>query len=378
MVPENKLNVMKYARFLAIFVLGFSLFTCQSGGGEGTLIRGELANAANLKVYLDRVAINSANEVLANAPVDANGNFALGFVEGLKPGIYQLRVGAQKAVIALGEDDHIVEINGDVASFGEYGFTVSGSENAQEMVGAMQQLRKGTVTVDDIGNIVASVKNPETGAFIAFNTLSQAGEQGMPVHKAAIDRLPNNSPTKATYGAFVQAMEGQMAQQRSAEIIQVGMPAPDISLPSPDGKQYSLSDLKGQVVLLDFWASWCGPCRRENPAVVKVYNKYKKDGFTIFSVSLDGLDPRRTDGLTAEQLAQANEDQKKRWTDAIAKDNLLWPYHVSELKKWDSLAGQTYGVRGIPKTFLIDREGKIAAVGLRGAASIENALQAVL
>lgn len=371
---------MKFTHFLAILAISFSLFTCQSGegAGDGTLIRGELANAANLKVYLDRVGINSVNEVLANAPIDGSGKFALGFVDGLDPGIYQLRVGAQKAVITLGKEDHLVEISGDVAKFGEYDFTISGSKDAEEMVTAMQDLRKGTVTVEDIGKIVANVKNPETGAFIAFNTLSRAGEQGMPVHKEAINRLDAGSPTKATYSAFVQAMEGQMAQQRSAELIQVGMPAPNISLPSPDGKQYSLADLKGQVVLLDFWASWCGPCRRENPAVVQVYNKYKKDGFTIFSVSLDGLDPRQTAGLTAEQIAQGNEAQKQRWTDAIAKDNLLWPYHVSELKKWDSQAGATYGVRGIPKTFLIDREGKIAAVGLRGAASIENALQSVL
>ncbi|MGK0451379.1 MAG: hypothetical protein ACJAXE_002049 [Neolewinella sp.] len=109
-----------------------------------------------------------------------------------------------------------------------------------------------------------------------------------------------------------------------------------------------------------------------------MYEKYKKDGFTIYSVSLDGLDSRRTAGLNAQQIAQGQEGQKKRWIDAIAKDNLTWPYHVSELKKWESVAGRLYGVRGIPKTFLIDREGKIAAVGLRGAASIERALQDVL
>jgi hypothetical protein len=112
--------------------------------------------------------------------------------------------------------------------------------------------------------------------------------------------------------------------------------------------------------------------------VVKVYDKYKDQGFTIFRVSLDGVDPRRAGGLTPEQLAQRNEGQKKRWVDAIAKDQLAWPYHVSELKKWSGLSSAEYGVTGIPKTFLIDREGNIAAVGLRGAASIEQALQRVL
>lgn len=371
---------MKISHLLAFVVISLSFFACQSADApsEGTLIRGELTNAANLKVYLDRVAINSANEVLANAPIDGSGNFALGFVEGLTPGIYQLRIGAQKAVIAIGEGDNLVDIKGDVATFSEYNFSVEGSDEAQEMVDAMKGLRRGSVSIGDIEKIVNEVKNPEVAAFIAFNTLSRAGAQGLPVHKTALNRLAAGSSSKATYSAFVNAIEGQIAQQRSSEIIQVGMPAPDISLPSPDGTQYALSDLKGEVVLLDFWASWCGPCRRENPNVVKVYNKYKDEGFTIYSVSLDGLDSRRTAGLNAEQIAQGNEAQKKRWTDAIAKDNLIWPYHVSELKKWQSQAGQLYGVRGIPKTFLIDREGNIAAVGLRGARSIEDALQKVI
>lgn len=371
---------MKLLNFVALMAISLTLFTCQSGDSatSGTLIKGELANAANLSAYLDRVGINMPNEILANTPVDGSGNFAFGFVDGLKPGIYQLRIGAQKAVIALDADDHQINIKGDVSDFGKYNFDISGTEDGEEMVAAMKSLQQGAVKVEDIDAIVKSVKNPETGAFIAFNTLSRAGAVGIPVHMEALNRLPATSPTKEKYGAFVRAMQGQIAQQQASETIRVGMPAPDISLPSPDGKTYSLSELKGKVVLLDFWASWCGPCRRENPNVVKVYNKYKKDGFTIYSVSLDGLDSRRTAGLSPEQIAEGQEGQKKRWTDAIAKDNLTWPYHVSELKKWESVAGQLYGVRGIPKTFLIDREGKIAAVGLRGAASIEQALQDVL
>jgi peroxiredoxin len=372
---------MKFSHLMALVAISMTLFTCQSGGGvatSGTLIKGELTNAANLKAYLDRVGINSPNEVLANTPIDGSGNFVFGFVNELTPGIYQLRIGAQKAVITLDEGDHEIKIKGDVAEFGNYNFDISGSKDAKEMVTAMQGLRKEAVKVEDIDAIVKSVENPETGAFIAFNTLSRAGAVGIPVHMEALNRLPDSSPMKEKYTAFVRAMQSQIAQQQASETIRVGMPAPDISLPSPTGKQYALSDLKGQIVLLDFWASWCGPCRRENPNVVKVYEKYKKDGFTIYSVSLDGLDSRRTAGLSAQQIAQGQKGQKKRWTDAIAKDNLTWPYHVSELKKWESVAGRLYGVRGIPKTFLIDREGKIAAVGLRGAASIERALQDVL
>ena len=150
------------------------------------------------------------------------------------------------------------------------------------------------------------------------------------------------------------------------EAIKVGMVAPEISLKSPDGKKYSLADLKGKVVLLDFWASWCGPCRKNNPHVVDVYNKYKDKGFTVFSVSLDGIDERTKARFPSDEQYKAGMEQsKKNWITAIQTDQLTWPYHVSELAKWDTQSVKQYGVTGIPKTFLIDRDGKIAAVNPR-------------
>ena len=98
--------------------------------------------------------------------------------------------------------------------------------------------------------------------------------------------------------------------------------------------------------MLDFWASWCRPCRAENPNVVNVYNKYKNKGFTVYSVSLD--------------------QKREQWLNAISKDGLIWPNHVSDLQGWRSAAGAIYGINSIPKTFLIDRNGNIAATNLRG------------
>lgn len=124
-----------------------------------------------------------------------------------------------------------------------------------------------------------------------------------------------------------------------------GAVAPDFTQKSPEGEDISLSSLKGKVVLVDFWASWCGPCRRENPNVVRMYNKYKDQGFEILGVSLD--------------------KRKDPWVKAIEKDKLTW-YHVSDLKGWKNEVAQMYSVTSVPHTVLLDREGRIVARNLRG------------
>lgn len=132
----------------------------------------------------------------------------------------------------------------------------------------------------------------------------------------------------------------------------IGTQAPDIAMESPDGKTLKLSDLKGKVVLLDFWASWCGPCRKENPNVVSAYAEFGPKGFTVFSVSLD--------------------QNREAWLRAIQTDKLTWPDHVSDLAGWSNAAAKEYGVRSIPATFLINKEGVIVAKNLRGQALDEE------
>lgn len=134
--------------------------------------------------------------------------------------------------------------------------------------------------------------------------------------------------------------------------LNVGNKAPELEYNSPDGKAIKLSSLKGQLILIDFWASWCGPCRKENPIVVKAYNDYKDKnfingkGFTVYSVSLDR--------------------SKDAWIKAIEADKLSWNFHVSDLLQWASVPAKTYAVNSIPANYLIDGDGIILAKNLRG------------
>lgn len=166
----------------------------------------------------------------------------------------------------------------------------------------------------------------------------QQFEAFYPLYEKIRDRLVGEYPADPSV---------QYINHRVSTTLLPGKMAPEIAMKDPDGKERKLSDLRGKVVMIDFWASWCRPCRAENPNVVRLYKKYKDKGFEIYSVSMD--------------------KSKNQWLQAIKADGLEWANHVSDLNGWTSSGGATYGITSIPATVLIDKEGKVIARNLRGA-----------
>ncbi len=280
------------------------------------------------------------------------------------------------------------KIKSDTSNFAE-NYQVSGSKDSQlqylllkevmNMRDANLKLSKIAMAAEDYASVaekLASKRDSISKAFKVFrdkfvteNATSlaclSAKKYLVPVDDIELYRsmskgLKEKHPSNSHTAAFVKELaklevtvEQKRKQLEFERATAIGAVAPEIKLNNPEGETIALSSLKGKYVLIDFWASWCRPCRAENPNVVKSYNKYKDKGFTVFSVSLDS--------------------NKDRWKKAVEQDKLAWPYHVSDLKGWRTEVIDSYRFSSIPFTVLIDKEGKIIAKNLRGHA-LENRL----
>ncbi|WAC10722.1 TlpA disulfide reductase family protein [Dyadobacter pollutisoli] len=361
---------------LSMTLLGFSTMAQQIAPKDFT-VSGKVKNGAKgEKVILSKSSANGSSVKQDSTVMAADGSFSIKGTEMDRGSFFSLNIADRQRVILLVEGGEQFEVLADGTGKDSKGnggkVRVTGSKNMEyyaqvdELMKnfaakvtvwneeyAKAEEKKDTKKIEEIQQNYAKAEQerlsaikkwlPEMGTslvalFTANNFLTP--DNDLDILKKLAEQYEQVQPTPTLAKGFI----GQIKRITGLE---VGELAPDFTLNSPEGKPVALSSLRGKFVLIDFWASWCGPCRMENPNVVRMYDKFKDKGFDIFGVSLD--------------------DNEKAWKTAIARDNLKWQ-HGSELKKWHSGVAQAYGVNAIPATFLLDKDGKIIAKNLRGSA----------
>ncbi len=292
---------------------------------------------------------------------NSDGTFSIPLPEGAKGGIYRLKIGQKQLNFIFNGKEKDIIVEADLATLDRTNYSVKGSPDTELYLKTFSDLATGTSTIDNVKSTIETAENPLLSMLLALQIQDFASPDYLDLHKSIAAKLEKTFPGSRyamDYASILTTFQNQVAMEKAgATTVAVGQPAPDIALSNPDGKVMKLSDLKGKVVLLDFWASWCGPCRRANPSVVAAYNRFKSKGFEIYSVSLD--------------------KDRDKWVEAIKQDNLNWVNHVSDLKFWSSQAAQLYQVQAIPQQYLIDRSGKIQAIAKAGF-SIDAELEKML
>lgn len=376
-------------KYIFLLLIGVFITSCSESevsdeSEESTILEnnfvidGNISESNGSKIYFETVSQQGVIPV-AQTQIANDGSFKIeGNIPGM--GIYQLRLGESEEMaipitLAPGNKLHVNSSASNFttspkltgvdwgASYSEYMKLINEFGKGQQELSGMQgkisddQLRLRYFQIkkplDDFA-IRNVQKNPgSTFNIILSNSLMPAqGFNGYPkenieilkkMQGAYLKKYPN-SPITQSLSQQITSIE---ASYNEYQLMKSGKKAaPEIALRTPEDKEIKLSSLRGKVVLIDFWASWCGPCRQENPNVIKLYNKYKDKGFTIYSVSLD--------------------TQAENWKQAIEMDGLVWPNHVSDLKGWKTPLTMVYGFNSIPHTVLVDRNGNIIEIGLRG------------
>lgn len=358
-----------------LVLIAASLLSCESQPTVN-IISGNISNAEGQSVSLIGYN-NGMPDTLRNVALDLDGKFELEFKAG-RTDFYTLALSEDNSVILILDSTNLnVQIEGDAEKLRE-AYSISGSEESKrlrdllvnttvfekELDSLMTALRSSATTGEsekrvELGNSYNQTRqeyrdylidfiDSDPGKLANFTALQRLNmKEDMEHFKTVRDALSMKMQGNYFFDNLNDQIASMENQMRIENLLDPGTMAPEIALPNPDGNIIKLSELKGNYVLIDFWASWCKPCRMENPNVVRMYNKFEDENFEIFGVSLDR--------------------NKEKWQEAIAKDQLEWT-HVSDLKYWQSAAAELYNVKSIPFTVLIDPEGKVIATKLRGAA----------
>jgi len=347
------------------------LFACTAKNDSGRTfdVEGTVKNASAKMIYLEEDVPAGQPTIMDSATIKSDGSFRLQ-APVKEESLYQLRLKDKTAPLAfVVSDASKVSVQADASAAQAY--TVKGSPATEALVAfdkntieQVNNLLAQERTVDSLrqnkapdslvntayAKLEATVTDANNNALQFFkeskspvltvyaissylNSMNNIGLKGL--SRAEIVDVVNVTAAKFPNHAGVQAIRKSLAPSK----------APDFTQPDASGKPVALSSFKGKYVLLDFWASWCGPCRKDNPNVVKAYNEFKDKNFTVFGVSLD--------------------QNKDAWLKAIQQDGLIWT-HASDLKFWNNEAAALYGVQAIPANFLIDPDGNIIAQDLHG------------
>jgi len=335
-------------------------------------VTGQIVNTQFKEIELIQILPNGAFQNILKSPLKSDGSFALkGKLNSAD--YYHVKLNNQLIPLILRNNSEI-KIYGDGNKLDKF-CNIINSDESQQLMEFQRAENTWNKILDSANNELK--KNPSkqqelssaiTPRYMDFQQFKQNYVQMNQNSAALYPMIKMFDPEKdfENYQLIVAQVINSFSESSLVKIEQEkylkfkkkmiddnplakGKVAPDFEELKTDGKsKMKLSHLKGNVVLIDFWASWCGPCRKENPNVVKTYAKYKDSGFTVMSVSLDS--------------------DKAKWLDAIQKDGLVWPNHVSDLGGWQSKVARIYGVGSIPLTILIDKEGQIINTNLRGQA----------
>lgn len=323
----------RFANVLWAGALVASVLAC-SEEKKGYVLDGEISDVKEGMVYLKKY--QDKTFIDADSAVITDGHFRFEGVcsEPLAYGLTTFKDSKRPLVFFLDNDKMQLRMNEEAKEL-----TVTGSAANDIYARNASLTRQKGYSIDSL--VTAHPASAVSAYFVVKDFAWQLNLEEMKAIRAKFDPSLDGTMYVNQIDDFIRRMEN----------VQVGAVAPDFTLPDVDGNPVSLSSLRGKYVLIDFWASWCPDCRKENPNIVAAWNKFKDKNFTILGVSLDR--------------------QRDPWLAAIEKDGLTWT-HVSDLKDWKSDAAVLYAIRWIPMSFLIDPDGVILAVGLEGEALLQK------